>query len=237
MVWDNNGITITSATYPSKKVRLNGDGLLVSSDGGATWSAAITGGGINASTITTGTLNADNVNIKNGNNNAFVWNKNGLVAYLYDNNQLNVNNKITLNQYGLFGGLSDGVNLSSDFLNQLEQIHADSRFALTWKGFSLKTGHHNDTGYVSIDSDNDFTVNVLPYTNSENYQKIIQIGHLVQDQSSAGSDSSESSESSDSTSTEHYGICIKDLDGNTIFTATEEGLLEGNFQINCGEWE
>lgn len=237
LVWDNNGITITSATYPSKKVRLNGDGLLVSSDGGATWSTAITGGGINASTITTGTLNADNVNIKNGNNNAFVWNKNGLVAYLYDNNQLNVNNKITLNQYGLFGGLSDGVNLSSDFLNQLEQIHADSRFALTWKGFSLKTGHHNDTGYVSIDSDNDFTVNVLPYTNSENYQKIIQIGHLVQDQSSASSDSSESSESSDSTSTEHYGICIKDLDGNTIFTATEEGLLEGNFQINCGEWE
>ena len=119
-----------------------------------------------------------------------------------------------------------------------EGIWERAKFALTWKGFSLKTGHHNSTGYVAIDSDDDFTVNVKKNANDTVYQKIIQIGHLESDESTSNSDASnETSETnSDASTTQHYGIRIKDLLGNVIFTTTEEGKIDGRFHINCGSW-
>lgn len=238
LTWNNQGITATDQINKSLVVNIKGGCIRVSSNGGATWSTSITGAGINANTITTGTLNANLVNIKNGDNDAFRWTKEGIVATLYDEGIYDFSSKITLNQYGLYGGLNDNINLSSSFNNKLNEIHQAARFALTWKGFSLKTGHHNSTGYVAIDSNDDFTVNVKANTNDSKYQKIIQIGHLETTESTSSSDASSemSSTNIDASSTQHYGIRIKDLYGNIIFNTTEDGTLDGRFHINCGAW-
>ena len=236
--WDDRGITATDQTNKSLVVNIKGGVVRVSSDGGATWSNSITGSGIDANTITTGVLNTNLVNIRNGDTEAFKWTKDGIVATLYDDGIYDFSSKITLNQYGIYGGLKDGFELSSNFNERLNEIHQTARFALTWKGFSLKTGHHNSTGYVAIDSDDDFTVNVKKNANDTVYQKIIQIGHLESDESTSNSDASnETSETnSDASTTQHYGIRIKDLLGNVIFTTTEEGKIDGRFHINCGSW-
>ena len=237
LVWDDNGITVTDQGNKAKIVRIAGGVIEVSSDKKNTWHTAIDGDGIKADAITTGILNITNqLNIKSGDHNAFTWNTDGINAYLYDNNQFYINDKITFNQYGLFGGLATGTNLSDTFMQQLANIHKDSRFALTWKGFSLKTGHANSTGYVSIDSEDDITLNVKP-NNSDDYLKIIQIGHLDAISSSSTSDASESAEpTSESNEVEHYGIRIKDMNGEVILDTTEE-RVNGRFHINCGAWQ
>ena len=236
LTWDDRGITVIDQTAKNKVIRIAGGQIWISNNSGLNWTTSIDGNGINANTITTGTLNiTTQLNIKSGNNNAFTWNTDGINAYLYDNNQFYVNNKITFNQYGLFGGLATGNNLSDTFMQQLANIHKNSRFALTWKGFSLKTGHANSTGYVSIDSDDDITLNVKP-TGSSNYLKIIQIGHLESTASTSASDAGESAEpTSQSSESGHYGIRVKDMTGNVILETTEEHV-NGRFHINCGKW-
>ena len=236
LTWDNQGITATDQTNKNLKVNIKGGIIRVSNDGGLSWQVSINGTGINANAITTGTLNTSLVNITTGNNkNVFKWSDQGIVATLFDMGDYDFNSTITFNQYGLFGGLSDGTNLSDTFMQQLTNIHKTSRFALTWKGFSLKTGHANSTGYVSIDSDDDITLNVKP-TGSSDYLKIIQIGHLESTASTSASDAGESAEpTSQSSESGHYGIRVKDMTGNVILETTEEHV-NGRFHINCGEW-
>jgi hypothetical protein len=54
VIWDETGITATSLSNPAEMLRIVSGGLFLSTDGGLTWTAGITGKGINANVITSG---------------------------------------------------------------------------------------------------------------------------------------------------------------------------------------
>jgi hypothetical protein len=62
-----NGFILRNKEYPNLLVRLTAGGIGISSDGGQSYTTAITGEGIVADAITTGTLNATLVRIVGGN--------------------------------------------------------------------------------------------------------------------------------------------------------------------------
>lgn len=78
---DASGLTITDKLESNKQLRAVGGGILLTKDGGETWSIGVTAEGISASTISTGTLNTSYVNIMHGAEPSFRWDNYGLTAY------------------------------------------------------------------------------------------------------------------------------------------------------------
>lgn len=164
IVWDETGITATSLSNPAELLRIVNGGIFLSVDGGITWETGITGRGINATQITTGQLNTGVINILNGNYPSFRWDGNGLSAYKFDvsNGQpqsFNFSKFIRFDQYGIYG--IDGIanfnpNIETNGEKGEDKIWANANFALTWKGFLLKSSE--DNGYISISSDNHFQI-------------------------------------------------------------------------------
>ena len=79
--WGNKGIITTDLTDSSYMTRIVGGGIVISEDGGATWSTGISGKGINASMIRTGQLDVGKVHIMNGNDISFTWNEYGISGF------------------------------------------------------------------------------------------------------------------------------------------------------------
>ena len=166
IVWDETGITATSLSNPAELLRIVNGGIFLSIDGGITWETGITGRGINATQITTGQLNTGVINILNGNYPSFRWDSNGLSAYKFDLSPIsgqpqsfNFSKFIRFDQYGIYG--IDGIanfnpNVETDDKKGEDKIWANANFALTWKGFLLKSSE--DSGYISISSDNHFQI-------------------------------------------------------------------------------
>ena len=166
IVWDETGITATSLSNPAELLRIVNGGIFLSIDGGITWETGITGRGINATQITTGQLNTGVINILNGNYPSFRWDSNGLSAYKFDLSPIsgqpqsfNFSKFIRFDQYGIYG--IDGIanfnpNVETDKKKGEDKIWANANFALTWKGFLLKS--NEDSGYISISSDNHFQI-------------------------------------------------------------------------------
>lgn len=88
-------------------------------------------------------------------------------------------------------------------LDNIDEIHNKAQFALTWKGFSLKSNRQN--GYISIDSDNDFRV-------IEKDKERIKIGYL-------------GSEINGEIKNTHYGIRISNEDENVVMQTDSKGQL------------
>ena len=156
IVWDETGITTTSLARPNEMVRLVSGGLFLSRDGGVTWSTGITGTGINANYLTAGQINTDKIFIMNGGFPSFRWDGNGISAYEFSIDStgkpygFNTSKFVRFDQYGLYG-----IKGNENFIANSEQdIWDNAKFALTWKGFSLK----NNDGSVSITSDEDIQV-------------------------------------------------------------------------------
>jgi phage minor structural protein len=63
----NNGIIARSKDNPNYLVLLNSAGVGISTDGGATFSEAITHLGVNTSVLTAGQINANNITVRGGN--------------------------------------------------------------------------------------------------------------------------------------------------------------------------
>lgn len=78
--WGSNGI-VTTDENPLYQTRIIGGGIVISEDGGATWSTGISGKGINASMIKTGQVDTGKIRILNGNDLAFSWDSNGISGY------------------------------------------------------------------------------------------------------------------------------------------------------------
>ena len=159
VVWDETGITTTSLANPSEIVRLVSGGLFVSSDGGTTWTAGVTGAGINANFLTAGQIDASKIHILAGDFPSFRWDARGISAYEFSISEttglpsaFRASKFVRYDQYGLYG-----INGIENFVaNSEEHIWNNAHFALTWKGFMLKNAY--GSGYVSIDSKNDFSV-------------------------------------------------------------------------------
>lgn len=166
VIWDDTGFTITSLTKPNEIVRLVSGGILLTSNGGETWSAAITGSGINANHITVGQIDASRVNIMGGAFSAFRWDKDGLNAYKFSINEatgepefFNFGQFVRFDQWGIYGirGEDSFIPTSED------DIRENADFGLTWEGFFLKSNHKLDDGTgeqgrIEISSDEDFAV-------------------------------------------------------------------------------
>lgn len=166
VIWDDTGITITSLTKPNEIVRLVSGGILLTNNGGETWSAGITGSGINANHITAGQIDASRVNIIGGTFSAFRWDKDGLNAYKFSRNEItgepeffNFGQFVRFDQWGIYG-----VRGEDSFIPTSEDdIRENADFGLTWKGFFLKSNHRLDDGTgeqgrIEISSEDDFSV-------------------------------------------------------------------------------
>ena len=146
---------IQNLTNSQNIVRINSEGIGVSTDAGQTWATAINGRGINAGLITVGNLNADEVTILDGNNPSFRWDKYGISAYKYQggNTPYDLTTYVRLDQYGLYG-----VKGAQDYhATSLANVKEQAQFGLTWDGFFIKNSYEGG-GLVQITSDNDFQV-------------------------------------------------------------------------------
>lgn len=218
VIWDESGITTTCLTKPSEVVRIVSGGIFLSKDGGTTWVTGITGSGINASYITTGQLDTNAVRIMNGIHASFRWDNMGLTAYkfipTYDaHGQINGGSNFKpgiftrFDQYGLYGieGQEDfdaskpGENGTKAGEDRIWEV---AKFALTWKGFSLRSD--GTKGYVRISSTDDFQVLT---TVGDGLVQRIKIGDL-----SNGSG-------------RRYGMSIRNDEDQVVLETDDKGLL------------
>ena len=81
---EGDRIRIQNLTNRQNLVIINSEGIRISSDGGANWTTAIDGRGINIGTVYTGKLNTDQVIIGSEANPSFRWDKSGISAYKSD---------------------------------------------------------------------------------------------------------------------------------------------------------
>lgn len=168
VIWDETGITTSSPSSPSKIVRITNGGIFLTVDGGMTWTTGIRGDGINAAILTTGVLNTEVVNITTNGFPSFRWDKKGISAYEFTLSGDNFSNTSSYNpgkyvrfdQYGLYGIQSNAdfdATIPDENDSQIvgeNKVWKYANFAVTWRGFKLKTNN----GSVSISSDNDFQV-------------------------------------------------------------------------------
>ena len=168
VIWDETGITTTSTTNPAEILRIVSGGVFLSVDGGITWNTGITGKGINASYITSGQMNVEEVNILNGSFPSFRWDKTGISAYEFSINEqtgaaqnFNFSKFVRLDQYGLYG-----INGYTDFNSSVkdpetgkigeDRIWDTANFALTWRGFQIRSKKFDLDGYIRITEEDDF---------------------------------------------------------------------------------
>lgn len=156
VVWDETGITTTSASKPNEVVRLVSGGIFMSTDGGVTWTTGLTGAGINANYITSGQINTNVINIMSGKFPSFKWDGNGINAYHFSYDEFgqaqgfNYSNFVRFDQYGIYG-----IKGNSEFIPLNENsVWENASYALTWKGFMLK----NNDGSVKITSNEDIQI-------------------------------------------------------------------------------
>lgn len=168
VTWDERGIITQNTLNPNEIVRITSGGIFLTDDGGKTWITGITGQGINAKTITTGQLNTENVTILKGSETSFRWDSLGINAYQKKEDGHYTNKTfVRFDQYGIYGI----KNMSDTFAPTSEQnIWDNASFALTWKGFMLKSG--GEGGSVVID--NETGIKLL----NENNEELINIGRI-----------------------------------------------------------
>ena len=204
VVWNDNGMIITSLSKPNEIVRLISGGIFLSANGGDTWNAGITGNGINANHITSGQIDASRIHILSGSFSAFRWDERGINAYRFTRNDqgeaefFNFGEFVRFDQYGIYGMRGD-----QDFTPESEEeIRNNADFGFTWDGFFLKSNYGNvapnEQGYITIDSEND--IQVIDGQGTER----IKIGRLGQDL---------------------FGIRFSDSDGAPVMVTDDDGQL------------
>lgn len=161
IVINTTGVTAVDTTNPQNMVRLSSAGLQISSDGGVTWTTGVSGAGISTQNLTAGSINTDNVQILSGSYPTFTWNKYGLNAYYYTTDNQNdiidqvwSNKFVRFDRFGLYGIDNSNQGLTEIVFNTEEEVWDAAQYALTWKGFMLKT----KTGAVTITSEDDISV-------------------------------------------------------------------------------
>lgn len=210
---------IQNLTNSQNIVRINSEGIGVSTDAGQNWTTAINGRGINAGLITVGNLNADEVTILDGNNPSFRWDKYGISAYRYQgaDKPYDLTNYVRLDQYGLYG-----VKGTEDYhATSLDDVKRQAQFGLTWDGFFIKNSYEGG-GLVQITSDNDFQV-----INSAQTEKI-KIGALEWT-----SNGVVTTTPVDGLAPSLYGIRINNDAGETVFKTGDDGNITITGTINA----
>lgn len=82
---DRDGIVVTDITKTINQMKLSSKGLMVSDDAGVTWRTIVSPDGIDIGYIKAGIIDVDKINIMDGENTSFRWDKNGISAYSFKN--------------------------------------------------------------------------------------------------------------------------------------------------------
>lgn len=147
------GVVITDKSEANKKLIINSGGLIISKDGGQTWSTGLSTDGISASLITAGSINTSEISIFSGDSPTFKWDKFGLTAYWFDASQTqngiatnNIDTKrgVRYDRYGIYG--YNEPNQVVFIPTSLDDVVKHSNFYLTWEGLGIR---YNDS-YVKL---------------------------------------------------------------------------------------
>ena len=206
---DGTGLIVQDLTNGANYVRIISGGIQISSDGGQTWGTALDANGISTDKLTAGTINTQNIWLMDGDNPSFRWDKAGLNAYGLDadgNQAYDLKTYVRFDKYGLYG-----IKNGEDFVaSSLQNVKDTAFFGITWDGFFIKNSY-KDGGYVSISSDNDFQV-------VQGNQERIKIGALEFDEDGAPT---------------KYGLNIKNVDGEPVFTTGSDGNVTMTGTVNA----
>ena len=159
-------ILIHDVANTSNYVRINSEGVQISSDG-SNWITALGGRGIDIGTVYTGTLNTDQVIIGNSENPSFRWDREGISAYkqkdvvlptrglraVEPDDSYDLKTFVRFDQFGLYGVENNATFKATSLDDILQKAH----FAVTWNGFFIKNNYVGG-GRVEITSDNDFRI-------------------------------------------------------------------------------
>lgn len=215
---DNRGITVSSNNDGSSLVRITSGGIFVTNDGGVTWKNAVRGDGISADVLVAGSINTEQISIFGTDTPSFVWDENGINAYVIkfddelDRSFADLNQFVRFDKYGIYGiqGNDDFVPEDEDDIYENEGAF----FGLTWNRFFLK--NQFGTGSVEISSDNHILIRDGDYDR-------IKIGYLFEE----GADGEEDYED--------YGIVIRDGENNKVLVADSTGLtITGEIRATSG---
>ena len=206
---DGSALILQDLTNNANCVKIISGGIQISSDGGQTWGTALDANGISTDKLTAGTINTQNIWLMDGDNPSFRWDKAGLNAYGLDadgNQAYDLKTYVRFDKYGLYG-----IKNGEDFVaSSLQNVKDTAFFGITWDGFFIKNSY-KDGGYVSISSDNDFQV-------VQGNQERIKIGALEFDDDGAPT---------------KYGLNIKNVNGEPVFTTGSDGNVTMTGTINA----
>lgn len=221
VIINGDEILIRNLTNSSNYVKINSEGIRVSSDG-SNWVTAIDGQGINLGSVYTGSLNTNEVIIGNRNQPSFRWDKSGISAFKSNGEDAyDLQTYVRYDQYGLYGIKNNDTFKAQNLQDVIDKAH----FAVTWDGFFIKNSYEGG-GKVEITSDNDFRV-----LKSGGLEKI-KIGALEWDD--ANGDTTIDPALGVGVPT-LYGIRIKNDDGDEVMKTDDEGNITITGTINANK--
>lgn len=201
---DATGITLVNANNPSYMLKLTSLGVLLTTDGGETWTTGVSGNGVSTETLTAGNINTDVITVLNEGVPQYRWDTNGISAYWVDpdSKSMWLNKFIRLDQHGLYGisnFQSQENQEKKTFATEDEIWKCDAtRFALTWKGFLLKNTFGD--GSIEINSETNQIIAKQGEVNRITIGKLDDSGKL-------------------------YGLRIFNSDGETVLETDGDGKL------------
>ena len=154
--WSEKGIIVNDLVHPNKQLRIVGNGIAITKDGGESWHPGITADGVNADVINTGKLNTENVTIYGATSPTFSWTKDGLTAYAINEADQTVYSKfVRMDQFGLYGYMGNSEYVPTGITGE-DGIENRAYFSLTWNGLRIRNS--NADGYISVDNDGIFKI-------------------------------------------------------------------------------
>ena len=170
VTWDSRGIVAIDLLDEMLQTKIVGGGIVITEDGGTTWTTGISGKGINASSIRTGNLDTTNIRILNGEDESFVWNVNGIYGFerTENNDGYNYSNFTKMDQFGFYCVEGD-----ADFLPNNKSAIWESDvvpYCLTKQG--LRIGPKDNGIILEKNKDGKFQVTVGDVSIVEGHLKI-----------------------------------------------------------------
>lgn len=80
---DTDGITVMDILKTTNQMKLSANGIMVSNDAGMSWRTIVSPDGIDISYLKAGIIDVNELNIMDGENTSFRWDKNGISAYQF----------------------------------------------------------------------------------------------------------------------------------------------------------